>query len=89
MQHENGNTVSHDEQAVAIQVARWLIVALPEDLANALDTYAASLESETTASAAARKILQIVLLGRTGPWMLAVSPTVDEPPTHPVPPGQT
>jgi len=89
MPHENSNTVSQDEQAVAIHVARWLIVALPQELADALDTHAASLELETTASAAARRILQVVLLGRPLPRIPAVSPTGDQPPTHPVWPGET
>jgi hypothetical protein len=89
MRHENSTTVSQDERAVAIHVARWLIVALPQELADALDPYAASLESETTASAAARRILQMVLLGRTLPCMPGVSPTGAQPPTHPVAPGET
>ena len=87
MPHENSNTVNQDEQAVA--VARWLIVALPQELADALDTYAASLELEATASAAARRILQVVLLGRPLSRIPAVSPTGDQPPTHPVWPGET
>ena len=88
MPHENGNTVSRDERAVAIHVARWLIVALPQELADALDTYVGSLESETTDSAAARRILQLVLLGRTLPDMPAVTPTADQP-AHPVSSGET
>jgi len=88
MPHGNGNTVSQDERAVVIHVARWLIVALPKELADALDSYAASLEAEMTASAAARSILQTVLLDRTLPRMPTASPIGDLPPTHPVAPGE-
>ena len=88
MPHENGNTVGRDERAVAIHVARWLIVALPQDLADALDTYVGSLESETTDSAAARRLLQMVLLERTLPRMPAVTPTADQP-SHSVSSGET
>ena len=89
MSPKNGNTGSQDEHAVAIHVARWLIVALPQELADALDTYAASLKPGTTDSAAARKILQMVLLGRTQPCMTAVSPTGDQPLPHAFAPGET
>jgi hypothetical protein len=88
MPHENGNTVGRDERAVAIHVARWLIVALPQELADALDTYVGSLESEATDSAAARRLLQMVLLECTLPRMPAVTPTTDQP-SHPVSSGET
>ena len=89
MAHETGNTLSQDAQPVAIHVARWLIVALPRELADALDTYAASLAPETTPSAAARRILQEVLLGCTPPRMSVTSPTADLPLTDSAPPRQT
>jgi hypothetical protein len=63
----------------AIVVARWLIVALPRELADALDHCAASLGPETTPAEAARRVLQAVLLGRTPPCTPAVSPTGDTP----------
>jgi hypothetical protein len=71
---------------MAIHVARWLIVALPQELADALDTYAASLGPEATPAEAARRVLQDVLLGRTPPRTPAVSPTGDQPPTQPAEP---
>jgi hypothetical protein len=64
MLHEPGKTVSHDEQKSAIIVARWLTVALPQDLVEALDRYAASLGPETTAEAAIRRVLYEALLGQ-------------------------
>lgn len=88
MPHKNGDTDSQDEHVEAIYVARWLIVALPQDLADALDTYAASLEPETTASAATRRILQGVLLAGLQPCTAAVSPTGEQSPPHPIGPGK-
>jgi hypothetical protein len=84
MTYEVGNTLNQDAQPVAIHVARWLIVALPRELADALDTYAALLEPETTPAAAARKILQEVLQRCTPPQVPMVSPTAEQPLTHPV-----
>lgn len=89
MPSENGHTFDQPEQAVAIQVSRWLIVALPPELADALDSYAASLEPGTTDSAAARRILHRVLLGPTLDHMPAASVTGNQPPTQPVAPAET
>jgi hypothetical protein len=64
MAHEHGDIISHDDQHTAIIVARWLTVALPQDLSDALDQYASSLEPETTAAAAVRRVLHEALMGR-------------------------
>jgi hypothetical protein len=77
MSTEYGNTVNQGEQAVAIHVARWLIVALPQELADALDTYTASLGPEATPAEAARRVLQEVFLGRKPPHTPVVSATSD------------
>ena len=89
MTHESVNILSQDAQPVAIHVARWLIVALPRELADVLDTYAATLAPETTPAAAARRILQEVLLGCTPPRMSVASPTADLSLTHSAAPRQT
>jgi len=87
MPQKNGSTDSQDEHTVAIHVARWLIIALPQELADALDIYATSLHPETTASAAARRILQRALLGGTQPCMSVLSPTGEQSPPRPINPG--
>lgn len=76
MPHNHGNTITQDERTAAIVVARWLIVALPQELADALDRYAASLGPEATPAEAARWVLQEVLLAREPPHPPAVSPHV-------------
>ena len=83
MPHEYDKTISQDERALAIHVARWLIVALPQELADALDKYAASLGPEATPAEAARLVLQEVLLGRRPPHAPTALPTGDRPPTRP------
>jgi hypothetical protein len=91
MPHKNSNIVSQEEPEVAIHVANWLIVALPHELADALDTYAASFEPGVTASAAARRILQSVLLEDIQPCMPgrpAVSPTGAQSRSRPIATGQ-
>lgn len=88
MAHDEPTNTPQDERMTAIVVARWLIVALPRDLADALDRYAASLGPETTPAEAARRVLQAVLLGRPRPRTPAVSCTDDPPSTRPAtPPG--
>jgi hypothetical protein len=57
-------TIPYDERASAIQVAHWLIMALPQELADTLDRFAGSLGPDTTPAAAARCILQRFLLGQ-------------------------
>ena len=86
MPHEYDKTIDQDERAVALYVARWLIVALPRELADALDKYAASLGPEVTPAEAARSVLQKVLLGRHPLHAPAASPTGDRPPTRPTAP---
>jgi hypothetical protein len=67
MPHNRRKTGSQDEETAGFTVARWLIVALPQDLADALDRYTASLGPEVTSSEAIRRVLQAVLLGRALP----------------------
>jgi hypothetical protein len=67
MSHDYRNNLPEDERTTAIVVARWLVVALPQELADALERYAASLGPEVTAAEAARRILQEVLLKREQP----------------------
>ena len=62
MPHDHEQIVPSDERA-AIVVARWLIVGLPQDLADVLDRYATSLGPEATPAEAVRRVLQEVLLG--------------------------
>jgi hypothetical protein len=81
MAHDSHTIIPQDERTTAIVVARWLIVALPQELADALDQYAASRGPEVTPAEAARWVLQAVLLGREPPRTRAVSPTGDQPPT--------
>jgi hypothetical protein len=67
MPHDHGKTVSQDAQTTAIVVAQWLIVGLPQDLADALGRYAACLGPEVTPAEAVRRVLQAILLGRDPP----------------------
>lgn len=48
-------------EAKAIQIARWVVVGLPQELAMALEAYAAHLGHEATLQDAVRHILQDVL----------------------------
>ena len=63
MPHHYEQTVTPDAQTTAIIVAQWLVVGLPQDLADALGLYAASLGPEVTPSEAVRRVLREVLLG--------------------------
>jgi hypothetical protein len=67
MPYDHGKTTTQDEQTAAIIIAQWLIVGLPQDLADALDQYAASLGPEVTPSEAVRRVLHEVLLGQDPP----------------------
>jgi hypothetical protein len=67
MPHNRRKTSAQAEEAEGFTVARWLIMALPQDLADALDWYTASLGLEVTSSEAIRRVLQDVLLGRALP----------------------
>jgi hypothetical protein len=89
MAHDDQTSLTQDERTTAIVVARWLIMALPQDLADALDRYAASLGPEATPAEAARRVLQEVLLGRKPATTPAMAPTGDPPPTHPAEPLET
>jgi hypothetical protein len=80
MAHDSHTIISQDERTTAMVVARWLIVALPQELADALDHYAALRGPEVTPAEAARWVLQAVLLEREPPRTRAVSPTGDQPP---------
>jgi hypothetical protein len=62
MPHDHKQIITPGEQTPAIVVARWLVVGLPQDLADALDRYAASLGPEVTPMEAARRILSERLL---------------------------
>jgi hypothetical protein len=63
MLHNYGKPASQEERTAAIHVACWLNVALPQDLADALDRYAAALGPEITPAEAVRRVLREVLLG--------------------------
>jgi hypothetical protein len=82
MAHDSQTIIPQDERTTAIIVARWLIVALPQELADALDQYAALRGPEVTPAEAARGVLQAVLLGREPPRTRAASPIGDQPPIH-------
>lgn len=56
-------TITADEERPAVFVARWLVVGLPQDLADALEAYAAGLGPEATERDAVRQVLREVLLG--------------------------
>jgi hypothetical protein len=62
MPHDNKNPIAQCGSTTTIVVAQWLVVALPQNLVDALDRYAASLAPGTTAAEAARRILQKILL---------------------------
>jgi hypothetical protein len=68
MPHNHGKTVLQDAQTTAIVIAQWLIVGLPQDLADALAQYAASLGPEVTPAEAVRRVLHEVLLGQEPPY---------------------
>jgi hypothetical protein len=89
MAPDDQTTIPQDEQTTGFVVVRWLIMALPEDLADALDRYATSLGPEATPAEAARIVLQEVLLKRTPLRTLAMSPIGDHPPTHTTAPQGT
>ena len=80
MAHDSHTIIPQDERRTAIVVARWLIVALPQELADALDQYATSRGPEVTPAEAVRWVLQAVLLERELPRTQAASPTGDQPP---------
>jgi hypothetical protein len=62
MSHSDGTTSTQHEPSAAFVVSRWLVVALPETLADALDRYTVTLGPEVTPTEAARHILQEALL---------------------------
>lgn len=76
MPHNNGTTSTQNEPSAAFVVSRWLVVALPETLADALDRYTAALGPEVTPTEAARHILHETLLKQEPSNMPAVLPHV-------------
>jgi len=76
MPYNNGTTGTQNESSAAFVVSRWLVVALPETLADALDRYAAALGPEVTSPEAVRHILQETLLKQEPSNIPAVLPHV-------------
>jgi hypothetical protein len=64
MVRDTGMGITADERIAAVYVARWLVVALPQELTNALEHYAAHLGRDATPEHAVRQILRELLLSQ-------------------------
>ena len=71
MSHNHNIPTAQDDLG-AITVTCWLTVALPQDLAEALDHYAATLGPGVKPAEAVRQMLRSFLLGRAQTLPLAM-----------------